>query len=285
MAQRNAQEARDQAAAAKLADESKRLLSQGKVDAAVASLQSARQLHPSKDMDALLNQALEKSAAAKQDAKARAEQARLMAAEQARRAESEAVARRNRDFYTAALQQAQQAFVAKRYDQAIAKYQEADKLFHTDAVLNGLRQVKDAQAKDQALAEMARQKQIQEQKKGQTPPVQPKVTMLPPPQPKTPPRPQPPAPNAVAYYAKQIQAAAAYEKQQKYDEAMAAYKEALRYVPNDREATAGLHLAGGQKALKAKRFIDAAKEFQEVLKVSPTNAEAANGLKQARQGR
>src|SRR5207302_4424545 len=47
--------------------------------------------------------------------------------------------------------------------QATAKYQEADKLFHTDAVLNGMRQVKEAQDKDRAAAELARQKQLQHQ--------------------------------------------------------------------------------------------------------------------------
>src|SRR5205823_2534117 len=109
-AQRKAQEARDQAAAAKFIEEGKALLAQGKFDAAVTSFQAAQRLHKTSEVDGLIAQASEKAAAVKQDAKAK-----------------------------------------------------ADKLFHTDAVLNGMRQVKEAQDKDRAAAELARQKQLQQQ--------------------------------------------------------------------------------------------------------------------------
>src|SRR5207302_6582860 len=143
--------------------EGKKLLAQGKFDAAVTSFQAAQRLHKTNEVEGLITQASEKTAAAKQDAKTRADQARQLADEKARRDQAEAVAAKNRELYTRALQEAQKAFTEKRFDQATSKYQEADKLFHTDAVLNGLRQIKEAQDKDRAAAEMARQKQLQQQ--------------------------------------------------------------------------------------------------------------------------
>ena len=89
-----------------------------------------------------------------------------------------------------------------------------------------------------------------------------------------------------------MQAAAALEKQQKYAEAIQAYQAALRWVPKDARATAALrnveftqHMAEGRKGLTAKRFADAAREFEEALKLFPNNPEAAKALKQAREGR
>ncbi len=370
--QRQAQAARDQAAAAKFAEEGKKLLAQGNFDAALTPLQAAQRLHKTNEVEGLITQASEKAAAAKQDGKARADQARLLADQKARRDQAEAQAAHNRELYTHALQDAQKAFTEKRYDQATTKYQEADKLFHTDAVLNGLRQVKEAQDKDHAAAEMARQKQLQQQQqtaavqqflssgrtalaagqldaaakafaeakkltpdnaevlKGiiqteqaqqqrvlqtqktldeqkrleaeakkkaaannknavapgadlQKKPAPPPKSAAPAPPPQA--KPQPGSPNVAAEYAKQMQIAAALEKQQKYDDAMNAYKSALKLMPSDVKATVGLHMAGGQKALAARKFTEAAKEFEEVLRVSPNHAEATKALKQARQGR
>jgi tetratricopeptide (TPR) repeat protein len=106
---------------------------------------------------------------------------------------------------------------------------------------------------------------------------------------------QPPAPLPVdprAEYAKQMQAAAAFEKQQKYAEAIRAYKQALVFLPKDPRATLALrnaeftqHMVEGRKALAAKRFADAAREFEEALKLVPNNPEATKALKQAQEGR
>jgi tetratricopeptide (TPR) repeat protein len=87
-------------------------------------------------------------------------------------------------------------------------------------------------------------------------------------------------------------AGAALEKQGKYADAMAAYRAALKYVPGDAKATAGLksveyglHLAEGQKALSAKRFPDATKEFEAALKLFPDSADAKALLKKAKDGK
>jgi tetratricopeptide (TPR) repeat protein len=89
-----------------------------------------------------------------------------------------------------------------------------------------------------------------------------------------------------------MQAAASFEKQQKYPEAIKAYQEALRLVPNDAKATASLkgaqyagHMFEGRKAANAKRFPDAIREFEEALKLSPNNPEATGALKRAREGK
>src|SRR5207247_193068 len=57
-----------------------------------------------------------------------------------------------------------------------------------------------------------------------------------PPQAKPGPQPPPSPPNAQAEYAKQMQAAAAFEKEQNYGEAIRAYKQALQFLPKDPKA-------------------------------------------------
>jgi tetratricopeptide (TPR) repeat protein len=103
---------------------------------------------------------------------------------------------------------------------------------------------------------------------------------------------RPPAPNPQAEYNKQMQAAAALEKQQKYAEAVQAYQAALRWVPSDsrasaaaRNATLLLHWTNGQKAHNARRFAEAVKEYEEALKMSPNNADVKNALQRARQSK
>jgi len=91
-AQRQAQEARDQAAAAKFADAGKKLLAQGNFDAAVTSLQAAQRLHKSSEIEGLINQAVAHSAAQKQDARARADQAHRLADEKMGRDQADAAA-------------------------------------------------------------------------------------------------------------------------------------------------------------------------------------------------
>jgi tetratricopeptide (TPR) repeat protein len=109
-----------------------------------------------------------------------------------------------------------------------------------------------------------------------------------PPPPKPQPKAQSPQPARSAAqegYAKEMQAGAALDKQRKYVEAIAAYKEALRLVPGDGKASAALHMATGQKALGDKHFTEAASEFEQVLKLVPKDPAATQGLQQAKKGR
>ena len=105
------------------------------------------------------------------------------------------------------------------------------------------------------------------------------------------PKPQPPAvtPAVRAEFNHQLQLAAAFEKQQKYADAIKAYREALRLVPGDAKAKRLLEFAqkmdDGTKSLSSKKFADAARSFEEALKLSPGNQDAAKALQKARQGR
>ena len=86
-----------------------------------------------------------------------------------------------------------------------------------------------------------------------------------------------------------MQAGAAAERQQKYAEALLAYREAQRLVPTDAKAAAAVrftqHMADGQRLLAARRFPDAVKEFDEALQLSPGHPDATQFLKRAREGR
>ena len=164
-ARRQAQESRDQAAYGKLLEEGRRLLAQGKYDAAAACFQSARQLRPTPEADGLIQQAHQQqalAAAQQQGARAKAELEKRLAEEKAARERADAQARQNQERYNQALQAAQKALAEKHYDQAVAGFQEAGKIFRTDAVLNGMRQAEEARAKGLAAAELEKRKKAEE---------------------------------------------------------------------------------------------------------------------------
>jgi tetratricopeptide (TPR) repeat protein len=354
-AQRKVQEERDQTAYAKLLDEGRRLLAQGKYDAAVSALQNARQLRKTDEVERVLSEAREKQA--KAQAQARVDLVRRQAEEKARREQADQEQKRQEEARRSAqvkqlVTTGRTALSAKQFDVAARALGEASKLAPSDPEVvkaqRDLEQARNAAEKARAAQEAEARKQQDEQKrraeaarltaqgqaamtakrydeavrafsealrlqpgdagltkalreatqaldatKGRQPPPKPQP---PAPQPKTEPsRPAAPAPPTVATqaeYGRQMQTAAALDKQQKYAESIRAYKEALRLIPGDARATASLrnaefaqHMAEGQKALSAKRFADATREFEEALKLSPGNQAAMNGLKQARAGR
>ena len=89
-----------------------------------------------------------------------------------------------------------------------------------------------------------------------------------------------------------MQTGAGLQKQRKYAEAIQVYQKALTVVPSDPMATQAMrvaefyqHMGEGQKAMAAKRSVDAAREFEAALKLFPGNPAATNALKQAQQGR
>ncbi|MBY0527819.1 MAG: tetratricopeptide repeat protein [Gemmataceae bacterium] len=84
----------------------------------------------------------------------------------------------------------------------------------------------------------------------------------------------------------------------RFVEAVKAFEEALKVVPNDKAALAGLkqaqagiqdvrqaefdkNMREGNAALKARKFVEAIKEFEEALKISPGDKTALAGIKQA----
>ncbi|HEV3263519.1 MAG TPA: hypothetical protein VG013_42175 [Gemmataceae bacterium] len=167
-ARRKAQDARDLAAQAKLLDNGKQLLAQKKYDAAVAALQIAVGLRKTDEGERLLQDALLKKAQAtaqQEGPTARAALDRQLQEEAATRRQAEATEKRNRELYSQSLQAAQRALTEQRYDQAVARYQDADKVFHTDATINGLRLAQEARDKQRAFAEADKRKKDEEQKR------------------------------------------------------------------------------------------------------------------------
>jgi len=189
----------------------------------------------------------------------------MQAAEKANaeaKARAEAEARKKEDEkkrqaeFNKLIAQGKNATADKHYDEAVRAYSDALKLFPNDPGATNL-----LQEANKAL----------EASKKPTP---------------SQPKPQAPPP---AEYTKALQQAAAWEKQQKWSEAAAWYKEALRRVPKDAKATIGLdfatHMDKGQKLAAAKKFTDAAKEYEEALKQIPNQPDATAALKRAKDGK
>ena len=299
-ARRKTQDARDLAAQAKLLNNGKQLLAQNKYAAAVAALQSAVQLRKTDEGQRLLQQALAQQAhaaaqpqappgratpdqqrqeeegkrrQAEADKRSKEEQQKRAAADADARLRQEQ-ARRAADF-ARFMAQGQTALSAQRYGEAVQGFSEAVQLRPTDP--GAARGLRDAQ---QALD------------RSRTPPPPPKTAPQPP-RPRAAIQPPPPMPAAGrADYARQMQAGATYEKRQKYVEALAAYREALRLLPGDANALAAarkvefsLHMAEGRKDSTARRYADAAREYEAALKLFPGQPDAASALKRAREGR
>ncbi len=102
----------------------------------------------------------------------------------------------------------------------------------------------------------------------------------------------PPKTNVPTPYQKEMQEAAAFEKQNKLPDAVKAYSDALKLLPGDKLATAGLtrvqvasHVADGERFLNMKQFVEATREFESALKRSPNNAAVLKLLAKAKQGK
>jgi tetratricopeptide (TPR) repeat protein len=182
--------------------------------------------------------------------------ARLLKVAQDAEAKKKAEAKRNAD-YAQRMAQGDAAMKARRFGDAIAAYQAALTIKPGDAAATqALRAAQDAA----------------------------KPKKLPPP--------PPPPPNPAVEHARQMQAGAAFEKQRKYAEAVAAYQAALKQIPNEPKATAALrnaqfllHWTTGQAHHAARRFADAVKSYEEALKLQPTNATVKDALARAKAGK
>jgi tetratricopeptide (TPR) repeat protein len=285
---RKAQEAKDQAQQAQLLEQARQQLAKKQFDQALTTLVAAQHVGASPEIDRLLQQARDGHAleeARKQGDAAHAAQEKKLAAEKAQRDQAAAVARQKQDQYLAALGKAHKAVADKKYDEAIVHYQEAEKVMATDVVANGLRQAQLLRARD------AQQRQAQEARP--LPPAQPRPSLGGPVStPVKPAVPVPVATNAQAEYGKAMQTAAALEKQGKFAEALEEYRLALRAVPKDTKAAAGLHkaeyqshMAQGQKLLATRHFADAATAFEAALKLEPMSKDAKAFLQKAKAGK
>jgi tetratricopeptide (TPR) repeat protein len=167
LARRKAQEQRDKQEAERFLAQAKDLLGKQQFDAALAAAESAHRLHAA-DADKLLHDIQEQKTLT--EAKKKGEEARLdaekkLAEEKARRDKADAEAKKNQEAYVAALKDAQKAVTEKRYDQAIAKFDEAGKLFRTDAVLSGRKQAEELRDREKAQADAEKRKKEAEDKR------------------------------------------------------------------------------------------------------------------------
>lgn len=291
----------------------KQLLSEGQTalaakqyDKAIKSLADAKQLAPTNaDVLAALNKA-------------------ELAAAEARKPDTtvkpDTGAEKKKAEFAAQVTKARQALTAKRFDEALLALGEADKLIPNDKDVAALRKQAEA-GKSDALADA---KKLEDQKRmaaeynrlmtlGQKAmtgkryteaakafadalKVQPNDAAagrgMADAQKAIDDAKNPPKPDPKAEYSKQMQNGANAEKQQRWDDAMKAYQEALRLVPNDAKANQGLknaeyqqHMGEGQKAQKAKRFNDAVREFEAALKAKPNDPTATDALKRAKTGK
>jgi tetratricopeptide (TPR) repeat protein len=287
LARSKEQESREQAEQAALLGKARGLLAARQYEQALAALHAARKVKPADEVEKLIAEAEEgraRAEAAKKGEQARAELERKQAEEKARREQAEVEARKKQQAYQAALERGQKALAARRYDEAVAAYQEAGRLFRTDAVLAGLRQAEEARAKEAARADEEKRVQAEGQKRAAE----------------------------VARLLKEGQAAL---DARQFDRAATAFGEAKRLDPRNVEALAGLskvdqardaarrtdeearrrqeeekrrtevaRLVGrGQGAMAGKRYEEAVKAFGEALKLVPNDPAAMKGLREAQQ--
>jgi len=170
-ARRKVQEEHDQKEYARLLDQSKLLLKNHRYPEALAAAQSAQQLHRSQEIEQqilAIKQEQTLAVARLKGDKERQEAEKRVAEEKGRQAQAEAVNKTRQESYTKLLKQAQQDLVDKKYDQSIAQYQEAGKLFRTDAVISGLRQAEQLRQHELAVKQAeGNQKQEQEKRQAQ----------------------------------------------------------------------------------------------------------------------
>jgi hypothetical protein len=263
---------------------------------------AAREVTLRKEREAELARAQAKLEAERQQ-RLVAEQARLQAQEQAGtrlraeaeaatrqadlRAKADADARLRAEADARAREETRRAADAKMRADAEAKVRadaEARRKAEADAKART-----DAQARlaaEQATREAdTRRRQQEEQRRP--------IITQPPPPPPAPPRPPvvnpaipPKPPTPPAAYTQQMQSGAFNEKQEKFADAVKAYKAALQIVPNDQAATRradyAQHMDAGLNALKTGKKPDAAREFDAALKSVPNDPVATKWLQQAR---
>jgi tetratricopeptide (TPR) repeat protein len=327
-ATQKAQEARDAAEQSRLVEQARGFLAKGQYDAAMGALLTARRLKKSDEVERLVAQVQEAQARAEAEKKATAAKAEAEKKMAAEKAAADADKAKRQAEYAKSMQAGRDAWSARRFDDAARAFGEALRIMPGDRdatayqqqaikARDDVRAMADAEARRKADEEKRRAEYTRLMNQGQTAmaakrydeaakayadalKVQPGDATATrahrdaqaaldaskaPPKPPLPPKP----PQTPAEYTRQMDAAGALEKQQKYAEAVPAYKAALRAVPNDTRATKGAdfaqHMADGQKALAGRKFPDAVREFEAALKVMPNNADATAFLKRAKEGR
>ncbi|MFL5244949.1 MAG: hypothetical protein ACJ8FY_22840 [Gemmataceae bacterium] len=254
---------------------------------ALQTAQQLRQTEEVKALLASALNAQAQANLATKDAAERAKLEQQLKNEKERREKAEAEAKRNADLYSKALKLAQDALAQKKFDQAAIKFQEAGKVFQTDVVLTGLKTAEDGKAKQQEQVDAGLRKQLEERKReddfkqalaqGQaaldakqfdkaTASLKQATTLK---------------PDSV-----EAQAALAKAQQARSDAlSKAAQAEAQTKLQADaRKAFDGL-MKSGRDLLASKRYDDAIKAFTDAGKLMPNDSAAATLLQQAQKAK
>jgi tetratricopeptide (TPR) repeat protein len=273
VARRKAQEARDQAAYNQYLGEGRQFLAQGKFDVALARFQSARQVHPTDEVNKLITQAQDQLAQAQK----KASQAQAAAAaEQRQKTEAQQRAAEVQRL----VQQGNTALAAKQFDNAFKAFDQAAKLMPGNAEAQaGLARTE--KARQDSLAESRRQQADQERLAKYRTALETgrahlaakrydaAVTAL------TEATKLNPADPAAAAALKQAEAGRA-----------ASQAEAARELAQKQNAAAYQKwMADGRAALTGQRYDAAIQAFREAQKLQPTDPAAAAALKQAETAR
>ncbi len=137
--------------AAKLTEQARKDLTEGKVNEALSAARYAQSLHPTPEAQQLVDQA---------------EHARdlKLARDEKQRKEIEAF-HKNQEAYADAMNKGGAALTAKKYADAVAHYDAAVKLFRTDAALGGLNGARSLLERDKAAQEAEKNKIAEQERK------------------------------------------------------------------------------------------------------------------------
>jgi colicin import membrane protein len=279
---RQEREAKDSADQARLVEQARGLMAKKQYDRAVATLQAARTIRASAEVDGLMQEARDGQAledAKKKGDKERADAEKRLAEEKARRDRADAEAKQKQTEYLAALDRAQKAIATKQYDEAVSQFEAAGKLYRTDAVAQGLKKSQELRDHDRAQRDTEARRQQEERQRGE---------------------------RVQALLADGRKAADAKQ----FDKAIGSLREASQLAPGNVEVQTALSKAeqardtwaaesrrqqaeaeqratmrkwldAGKAQMAARKYEDAVKSFGEARKVDPGNAEAAAALRDA----
>ncbi len=220
----------------------------------------------------------------------------------AREAMADTELRRRQQLYQSAMTAAREAFLAKKFDDASRSVSSARQTMPNDKDAVALQTQIDQAKKEAGMAVQKRQQFNQFMQQGRTAltvkkfadaikafesaqsliPTDPDAIKALADAKKAMEAAKPPMPmGKPAAFTRQMDQGAAQEKAGKYDQALIAYKAALRLVANDVDADKKVDfcqlMVDGDKAMKARKFTDARTVFESALKLFPddTNAKAA----------